>query len=540
MKTYKIDLMMNTKTLFVIALLVSACTFAQKPVLLEDFSFTSGEKYKRIKSINTYHVAAGKRMASIKKGRNSMTIQRYSLEDLKEDVKKRQVVEDKGDFQTVMELGGKAVAFYSIKDRAYAQKISLTGIVVEKPIQLVNDKENIHRDFGFKSTYGFDAGGRINKFVFKKSPDGKNLLVLYRIQTAGDKADKIGINVYSDALNLLWKRKVTLPYASNRIQNEDFLIGNDGNFYMTASIFNVGTEEKDKLKDSYTTEVFKITEAGAEVVKSEIEIPGKAITDAVIETDKSGKIRISGFYANANSRTEVSGIFSASLLDDGTMETVLSSDIPDETLQDFALKREARINEGTQKENDKKDFEDIRVNDIVFNQDGSVIILGEQRYVESFRTSSSSGSRTTYKYYYRDILTLKLTPNNDIAWTHKLPKNQMGVNSKRSMSYLNLDNKGKLYLFYMDDFTNLKRSFDETPTKYFDGKKEFIYLTSYVIDKATGEVTKEPILTGSDVRNSRLDVVELTKAATLPNQDVILEVYDGKKSNLLLNISFAK
>ncbi|WP_128755195.1 hypothetical protein [Aquimarina sediminis] len=531
---------MNFKFLLVLILFTSGYTYAQKPILLKDFDFKVGEKYKRIKSINTYHVASGNRLVSIKKGRNSMTIQRYSLDNLKEDVKKRQIVEDRGDFETVMKLGEKAVVFYSINDRAYAQKVSLTGIVVEKPIQLVNDKENINRDFGFKSTYGFDAGGRINKFAFKKSADGKYLAVVFRVQTGDNKGDKVGIAVYSDDLNLLWKRKATMPYASDKMQNESFAIGNDGNFYMTASIFNAGSDNKNKLEDTYHTEFFKITENRGEVISSRIDIPGRSITDAAIEADENGKIKVSGFYANSGNKAEVSGVFTATLSDNGEIDKVIKSDIPLETLQDLALKREERINEGTQKEKDLKDFEKLRVNDIMFNADGSTTLFGEQRYVESFTTSSSSGSRTTYKYYYRDIFAFKLLSNNTIGWMHKLPKNQIGTSSKRSMSYLNFEDKGKHYLFYVDDFTNLKRSFDETPRRYFDGKKEFIYLTSYVIDDVTGETTKEAILTGSDIRNSRLDILELTKAATLPNKDMIMEVSDGKKNNLLLKISLAE
>lgn len=540
MNIYKKDAQMNIRYLLVFSFFISFHAFSQKPILLEDFSFKTGEKYKRIKSIGTYHVASGNRLVSIKKERNSMTIQRYSLEDLKEDIKKRQIVEDKGDFETVMKLGEKAVVFYSINDKAYAQKVSLTGIVVEKPIQLINDKENINRDFGFKSTYGFDAGGRINKFVFKKSANEKKLLVLYRIQTSSDKGDIIGIAVFDDELNLLWKRKVTLPYASDKIENEDFAIDNAGNFYMTASVFNASSTDKNKIESTYRTEVFKITENGGEIIKSEIDVSGKSITDAVIEEDTSGIITISGFYANNNNKAEISGIFSAILSTDGTVNKIVKSDISVEMIQDLALKRETRINEGTQKESDKKDLENLRVNDIVFNTDGSIVLLGEQRYVESFTTSSSSGSRTTYRYYYRDIFAFKLLQDNKMAWMHKLPKYQLGTTSKRSMSYLNFKNKGKHYLFFIDDFTNLKRSFDETPARYFDGKKEFIYLTSYVIDDASGETTKEAILTGSDIRNSRLDVLELTKAATLPNMDMIMEAYDGKKSNLLLKISVAK
>ncbi len=531
---------MNIKYILIFTLFFSGYAFAQKPVLLKDFAFKGGEKYKRIKSINTYQVASGNRLVSIKKGRNTMTIQRYSLEDLKEDVKKRQVIEDKGDFQTVMKLNDKAVVFYTKGNRAYGQKISLTGIVAEKPIQLINEKEGVARDFGFKSTYGFDAGGRINQFAFKKSPDEKKLVVLFRIKSGDGKADKIGITVFSDGLNMLWRRKVAMPYASDKMQYEDFAIDNKGNFFMTASVFNDVSQYRDKLESTYHTEIYKITEDSGEVVKHRIDIPKSAITAGAIELTNEGKVTFSGFYANTTNKTEISGVFSATLANDGSISSLIKSNIPTEKLQDLALQREARINEGTQKEDDLKDLEKLKINDIVFNTDGSTTLFGEQRYAESFTTSSSSGSRTTYKYYYRDIFVFKLSSKSTLEWMHKLPKWQMGTISKRSMSYINFENDGKYYLFFIDDFTNLKRSFEETPARYFDGKKEFNYLTTYVIDKATGEATKEAILTGSDIRNSRLDVLEVTKAARLPNKDMILEVYDGKKSNLLLKISLSK
>ncbi|MCK8520722.1 hypothetical protein M0D21_04035 [Aquimarina sp. D1M17] len=526
--------------LLICSFFISNLANAQKPILLEDFSFKTGEKYKRIKNLNTYYVAANNRLVSIKKGRNSMTIQRFNLEDLKEDIKQRQVIEDKGDFQTVMKLNDKAVVFYTKSNRAYGQKVSLTGIVAEKPIQLVNDKESVAKDFGFKSTYGYDAGGRINQFVFKKSPNGRKLLVLFRIKTADNKPDKVGVTVFSDGLNLLWRRKVTMPHPSNLMQGEDFAIDDNGNFYMTASFFDEVSDDKDKIETSYVTEVYRITENSGPVAANKLSISGHSITDGVIEFDNSGKARVSGFYANNANKAEISGVFSATLGDDGAVSSITKGDISGQINQKWILEREARINEGTQKEDDIKDLENLRVNDVILNADGSTTILGEQRYVETFTTSSSSGSRTTYRYYYRDIFAFKLKSDNSLAWVHKLPKNQLGTVSKRSMSYLNFMNGGKHYLFYIDDFTNLKRSFEEAPTRYFDGKKEFIYMTSYVIDDSTGEVTKEAILTGSDIRNSRLDVLELTKAATLPNKDMIFEAYDGKKNNLLLKVSLAQ
>lgn len=531
---------MKNNILLCIILIVSGCMYAQKPVLSEGFTFEMGEKYKRIKSYNTYNIASGNRMVSIKKGRTDMTIQRFTLEDLKEDIKKRQIIEDKGEFQTVMKMGNKAVVFYTSKDKAFAQVVSLTGSIAEKPILVGSDRDNVARDCGFKSTYGFDAGGRINQFVFKKSFDETKLLVLFRVKTANNKSDEIGISVYDATLAPIWQRKVRLPYPTEQIENEDFTIDNEGNFYMTASIFGKGSDDKDKLKDSFRTEVFKIMENPKDIIKSSIDMPSKSILDAVIGLDKNGKIRVSGLYADNADKTEASGIFSARLDTTGVVASVVKSDFPSDKVQQYALEREERVNEGTQKTKDKKNFENLKVNDIVYSLNGSMVLLGEQRYVESFTTSSSSGSRTTYTYYYRDVIASKLTEDGKIVWFHKLPKYQIATRGKSSLSYYNFKNNNKHHLFFIDDFTNLKRSFNENPTRYFDGKKEFLYLTSYTIDDTTGEVTKDPILTASDIRNARLDLLEVTKVGTPSRKEMIFEAFDGKKSNLLLKVSIAE
>lgn len=536
----------NKQFKFVKALVVIGTTlfggtlFAQKPVLSEDFDFSIGEKYKHIKNYTTYYVGNGSRFMSIKKGRKDITIQRFSLKDMKEDVKKRQVIEDKGDFNGAMNLDGKAVVFYSKKNKAFAQVISLTGIVAGKPVQLVSEKENISDDFGFKSTYGFDAGGRINKFVFKKSPNGEKLLVLFRVKTPSDEGDKIGISVFDSELTRLWTRKVTLPYPTKKIRAEDFLINNEGTFFMTASIFAEESSDKDKLKETYRTEFFKITADDKEVVKASIGVPNRAIADAVLGIDAAGLIRVTGFYTTKDNKAIATGLFSTKIDSLGKVVETISSDIPGELKEQFAAARETRINEGTQKKTDKDDFEDLHVNSLSFNADGSVVILAEQRYVTSQTTSSSSGSRTIYKYYYRNIVASKLMTSGKIEWMHILPKYQMGTRGKSSMSYFTFKEYGKHYLFYIDDFTNLKRGFEEFPAKYYDRKKEFLYLTAFVINDGTGEVVKEPILTGSDIRNSRLDFLRVSQAVRLRNRDIIFEAFDGKKNNLLLKISDTK
>ncbi|UZO80044.1 hypothetical protein NBT05_13945 [Aquimarina sp. ERC-38] len=528
---------MSQKYLLILLVCISTSLFAQKPILTEAFDFTIGEKYKKIKNLQSYYFSQGNYLASFKKGRDQMTIQRFSLEEMKEDYKKRQVIEDKGDFQTIMKLGSRALLFYANKDKAFAQGISITGKVADKSKVLVDDSENITEDFGFKSTFGFDAGGRIHKFGFKKSFNETKLLILYRIKTPNDEPDKIGIKVFDPSLELLWERKIALPHASDKLIPEDFSIDDEGTFYMSASLFTDTTKDKNKEENLYKTEVYTLQQDAENFSTTTLGLTNKVVSNAVFGLNKTGAVALTGFYASGSSPTIASGIFSASILKEGSIRELIQTDFPKDKVNLFATQRETRINEGTQSKKDKTEFENLKVNKIFYNANGSFTVLGEQRYVESFTTSSSSGSRTTYTYYYNHGIAAKSSASGTMDWLELLPKEQMGVRGKASMSYYPVELNNKYYLFHVDHFTNLKKSFDEKPDRYLDGKKDFLYLVSYTIDAITGKVEKEPVLTGRDVRNSRLDNLQISKVAATSNNELYYELNDGSKNNLLLKLT---
>ena len=510
--------------------------FAQKPILTDAFDFSIGEKYKKIKNLQSYNFVQGTYLASFKKGRNDMTIQRFDLETLKEDIKKRQVIEDKGEFQTVMKLGAKALVFYAVKDKAYVQGVSITGKVAEKPLLLVNDAQNIAEDFGFKSTYGFDAGGRINKFAFKKSFNETKLLVIYRIKTPDDTPDKVGLQVYDASLELIWKRKIELPHASSYFTPEDFSVDDEGVFYMSGSVFSEKTENKDKVEQFYKTELYTLTKDAEDFTKATLTLENKVVTNAILGLNKTGAVALTGLFAAMQSPHIASGIFSVGITASGSIRNLIVSAFPADKVALYASERETRINEGTQNKKDITEFEKLRVNKVSYDSDGAFTILGEQRFVESFTTSSSSGSRTTYQYYYNHIVAAKSSNEGKMVWINVLPKKQMGVRGKASMSYYPIALKNKFYLFHVDHFTNLKKSFAEMPDRYQDAKKDFLYLVSYTINNQTGEVQKEPVLTGRDVRNSRLDHLFISKIAQNTKGALFYELNDGSKNNLLLQL----
>ena len=58
----------KAKYILPLLLLTTGFVFAKNLFYSKIFSFKTGEKYKRIRSMATYYVASGNRLASIKRG----------------------------------------------------------------------------------------------------------------------------------------------------------------------------------------------------------------------------------------------------------------------------------------------------------------------------------------------------------------------------------------------------------------------------------------------------------------------------------------
>lgn len=91
--------------------------------------------------------------------------------------------------------------------------------------------------------------------------------------------------------------------------------------------------------------------------------------------------------------------------------------------------------EKTKKKNDKKEkkgyvpkFSNLFLKDLIVNNDGSFVLVGEQDFLVPHTSMGPNGSTRTYTHYsYNDILIAKIGVNGDLNWMKKIPKTQSGV-----------------------------------------------------------------------------------------------------------------
>ena len=544
----------------IFAFFLTIGAFAQEPKLSDNFEVQIGEMYDetdgRFKSFYNYK----NKVVAVNSHKRDLVVQTFDPETLKET--ERIVHEDflkdkqKSGFQRTMRVGDNIILFYSKWNRKQqvesleAQVFSLETLQFGEQKEIIKQEGKIAGSFGVTSSGGLGTTGKYN---YSTSFDESKLLIQYRLHPKFRKDEKnhdvVSINVFNSNLEREWKSQVRMPYTEKKMNNEDFTLDKAGNFYMLASVYEDDTTDEKKKKEknaNYHLELFKIKKNTDEIVKSEIRIGDKLIDEVILYEDANSNIVVAGTSKNPDLRKGIdfsktqgsaTGVFTVKLKENGSMESFKSFEFPLEMLNKNASRKEKKRNK--KKENDKDEdpaFRGLQINSIVANNDGSFIILGEQRYiVVTTRTSSNGSMKSSVRYYYRDILATKIAADGSLEWMHKLPKNQVGSNGKGTMSYTHLFADDKHFLVFLDNVKNLTLADDEFPHRHSD--KMGGYFTAYIIDDETGDIQKEAIFNTRDVKGEHLEHFDTDKVLSLSPSEILIEGFEGRDKDFLVKVS---
>jgi hypothetical protein len=170
------------------------------------------------------------------------------------------------------------------------------------------------------------------------------------------------------------------------------------------------------------------------------------------------------------------------------MNTIYS-EFSDELLKTYERERVKRKMDKKEK-NDNLEASNLIFDRIVFEPDGSMLIIGEEYYMVSYSYRCGNSTCYSYSYYYNDIIVLKADKNGKTLWSTKIPKRQSG-SSPYGLSYKFHKYNGEYYFFYLDDIRVTDKEFNINPTGHSGEKGD--YLASVKLD-ANGKMSKKCIL----------------------------------------------
>ncbi|MFD2542728.1 hypothetical protein ACFSSB_10405 [Lacinutrix gracilariae] len=559
-----------------IYLLLCICVFvftanAQNEIS-PDYNFTVSEPYQVYDAAKKYYFSKNSEILAVKPWKKYLVIQKFGVDGLQLiSEKKYEDLPDNYVVEGMIELQDKYYFFYSSwsgkktkQERLYYREIDFnTGEFIGESVKLINVSGKLAGSpmATYTSGGGFAVGGFgmsfggfgvVDKFDFLTSKDESKLLVQYRkkpkVKRDTKSYDKIGVNVFDTNLNTIWSKEYKMPYTERRMNLVDFAVDSDGHGYILTKVFHDDSnKDKRKKKDTeanYHMELFRLLDGSEGIEKSKIVLNDKFINGISLFESPDGFMVCAGFYTNGlnNNLGNSDGLFTFKITKEGELVEKNAHEIPVEVLNQYVSKRTQKKNKKKDKEN-KAEFTNLQLRDLIINPDGSLVLIGEQTYVV---THYRSNGQVYYTFHNNDMLLSKVDASGDLEWMKKLPKRQSGApkigqvydTSKTyqgGMSYSYFFTNGNHYMVYLDNVKNIDLKLDEVPAKHSDGHGG--YLTAYKINDATGTVTKDNILDTRNVTN-KLEVYQFSNnrvVKTAENQFVI-EFYKKKKEDVLIKV----
>lgn len=434
---------------------------------------------------------------------------------------------------------GQFYMFYSIwdkprkKEQLYIQKIDITKGSLSGNAQMLVEADKIAGEYIQTSRFSVE---KANKYNFKFSVDSSKLLVTYR-KIPAEKRDAInkdifGFYVFDKDFNVVWNNEFKMPYTEKMMDNSDFCVDTKGNAYMLCKVYEGEKREEKNNVPNYHYEVFKIEKGVTDIKQIQIKLDNKFVNEVSITENTKGQMVCAGYYRSEKKSNSTDGAFMVKIGDTNELSAMNKGfyEFPAETLKEFEKSRTQNKIEKDDK-NAEAEIPNLEMRKIVFNNDGSTMFIGEQYLLKIITRTYSTGNgqtstTTTYKHYYGDIYVMKIDPLGDIEWVKKIPKNQVGVNGRGGMSFLNFDNDGDNYFFYLDNIKNFNLASDKATAEHQDGFGGFLTFSKIDID---GNFTKGKLF---DIREKDVQIWP-AEFSVISSNIILGRSYSEKQSKMM-------
>ena len=539
---------MKKTILFLAIFIIAPLCYSQKE-LSKDYSYKISEPYKVFDASEKIYFAKGNEALALKLDGKEILIQKFNTEkpSFIKEKKYEKFFPKNYSVEDILEIGERYFLFYSSWDGDKDKE------------QLFSVEIDFDKGEFLTSKLMFQVSGKIagtmarsgmfsmtveDKFDIFRSYDKKSILVQYRkkpeVKRDTKSFDIIGLAAFDSQLNEISNREITMPYTERRMNNLDYQLDNEGNLYLLTKVFHDDSnDDKKKKKDTeanYHIELFQIPSKSDKINISRFDNKDKFITKLWLFDSSKDFLVCGGFYSNGKGDFDDSdGILAFKIDKAGKVYDHVSHDIPVSILNQYESAKTKKKNEKKEKNGEEAKFSDLILRDLIVNEDGSLVLVGEQYFIKEHTTySSKGGARTYYTYHYNDMLVTKIGVNGALNWMSKIPKSQMGRRGQGGMSYKYFNANNNHYLLFLDNVKNINLPIDKTPAMHSDGQGG--YLTAVKISDLDGVNSKASILNGRDIEDFQMHQFSVNRVFKTSENSFMLEVYKKKKEDIMIRV----
>ena len=353
----------------------------------------------------------------------------------------------------------------------------------------------------------------------------------YNLPYDKNNVEKVGVHVYDQNMDQLWRKTIRIPYTDELFTVEDFEVDNEGNVYVTGVEYKEKLKVKRKGKPNYKYHVLSYTDNGKKDSDLPIEVEGKFLTDMKVRPNNEGQLLCGGFYSGQGTYSVEGSFFLKVNASNGDVETASFEDFGiDFITQNLSARQEKKARKKDAKGKTPELFQ-FDLDAMVMREDGGVVLVAEQYFVKVVTTTTTGANgamstTTNYHYYYNDLIVISVSPNGEIEWNTKIPKFQHTVNDHgRVSSYAMAVVDDKLHFIFNDNPKNLTLEPGQRIRNFGAGKETLVVLVT--VD-SNGGLEKEPLFSIRDT-----DVVTIPKVCRQIGDRELVVFGQRKKSHRL-------
>ncbi len=542
---------MTTKHfLFCFLLFIQLAAFGQVK-LSKDFLVSVGKPYKVVDAKSKEYFSDGKGFTvSVKTDGEVVTLQRYEIANMKEvNRKEYEDFPDAMKLQKVLKMGDRLFYIFSSfnkkekKEDIYSREVNMADATFQPAKLLFSTASEVAvSSYGEIASMSWVPMGMPIRFEVYKSFDNSKLLIRYRLKPEerddSKNYDVIGFYVFDAKLDKLWGGEVKMPYTEKVMNNLAYGVTKDGNAFMLAYI-----------NSSKRIELLNITK-DLKVKANKTDVNGELMFQELkLRETVDGNLACIGYYANGidykfsfgggNLSFNTNGILVFKIDQNGKLLENYNFEFPIDLINQYESKRDIGKNE-KREDKGKAGIRDIKLIDLSLNDDGTVIVVGEQQYIVTSGGMMGVGMGTSQKntYYYGDVIATKFDKTGKLIWMKKLPKTQLGYAGKGGMSIKYMKGKTSSYVLYLDNVKNANISMDEVPKEHVDQRGG--YLTAYKLDDATGAIEKHSIFDITDIKGTEAYQFRTSRIFDAFDKVFMLEVYIKGKEDTMIMMELTK
>ncbi len=289
--------------------------------------------------------------------------------------------------------------------------------------------------------------GRGEKVNIVKSKDKKNILA-YSTYTGRSQQLVANLNLFDEAMNLQYKKQVTIAPKTFPLYLKKILISNHDKLFFIAMEREKGKKKNQKNDKTY---LFTYDPENNSLNELDLSDENKRFIDITIAIDNiNQQIILAGFYSTMTKD-----------IANGMFYFIAHFDSMDHFKRHYQQFDASIIERLTGKEKEKRftGLSTFKIRDIVLRHDGGAVLVAESEFVTT-ETRAAPGfypsmfySTVTYSYYhYNDIMVFSIHPDGTIHWDKILRKRQFSEGDDGFYSSFLLSfNRDKMHFIFNEE-----------------------------------------------------------------------------------------